>query len=168
MFAEVLLVVAVPALLALAAGWDTASFTIPNAIPLALTAAFLVFALSAPMPLASAGLHIGAGAAGLAIGFGLFAFGFVGGGDAKLFAAATLWLGFQEMVEFAVWSSLFGGALALAVLGLRSLALPPAFANQGWLMRLHDARSGIPYGVALAAGALASLPHADVYRLLGA
>jgi Flp pilus assembly protein protease CpaA len=32
-------------------------------------------------------------------------------------------------------------------------------------LRLHDARSGIPYGVALAAGAFAVLPHSEIARL---
>jgi len=167
MLAQLLLIVAVPAILAIAAGWDVASFTIPNAIPLALSAAFLLFAATSPLTLSSAGLHIAAGATGLAIGFGLFAAGLVGGGDAKLFAATVLWLGFGGFVEYALWASLFGGGLALAVLALRSLALPAALATQGWLLRLQDAKSGIPYGVALAAGALVCLPHADVYSLLG-
>ncbi|MBV8977896.1 MAG: prepilin peptidase [Alphaproteobacteria bacterium] len=168
MIAEMLLLVAVPALLALAAGWDVASFTIPNAIPLALLAAFAMFVFAVPLAPATAGLHLGAGAVGLAAGFALFAAGLIGGGDAKLFAAAALWLGFRDLVDFALWSSLFGGALALAVLGLRTLVLPATLATQGWLVRLHDAKSGIPYGVALAGGALMTLPNADVYRFLGA
>ena len=33
------------------------------------------------------------------------------------------------------------------------------------VQRLHDARGGIPYGAALAAGAFAVLPYTDVFRL---
>jgi prepilin peptidase CpaA len=37
--------------------------------------------------------------------------------------------------------------------------------RQPWLVKLHDARSGIPYGVALAAGAFFLLPSTEVFRL---
>ena len=47
MVAQFLLLVALPVLLAAAAGWDLASFTIPNFLSLALVAAFAVFALAA-------------------------------------------------------------------------------------------------------------------------
>ena len=46
MIAEFLVLVVFPALLLAAAGWDLASYTIPNCIALALLATFAVFALS--------------------------------------------------------------------------------------------------------------------------
>jgi len=165
MIAEILVLFAVPALLAISAGWDLASFTIPNFLSLLLIALFAVFAFCAGMPLGAAGWHVAAGALALLIGFSLFAFGYVGGGDAKLFAAVTLWLGFGNLFEFAVLASLFGGALALALMSIRRFPLPAQLNGQGWLARLHDAKSGIPYGVALAAGALVVLPHTDVFHL---
>ena len=137
--AAMLLLFVVPALLALAAGWDLASFTIPNFLSLALIAAFMLFAL-----------------------------GTIGGGDAKLFATISLWLGFSNLADFTIAASLFVGALALAILGLRHVPLPAFLARQGWLVRLHDDKSGIPYGVALAAGALFVLPGTELYRLAGA
>jgi prepilin peptidase CpaA len=68
-------------------------------------------------------------------------------------------------MDFAFLVSLLGGGLALLLLSVRSWPLPSALMGQGWLVRLHDSRSGIPYGVALAAGALILLPHTDVFRL---
>lgn len=162
--AEMLVLFVVPALLALAAGWDLASFTIPNFLSLALVAAFVVFAASAKMPLGEAGWHLAAGGLGLAAAFALFAFGFVGGGDAKLFAAVTLWLGWPHLMDYALVTSLFGGGLALALIGLRHMPLPAAIFGQAWIARLHDPRSGIPYGVALAAGALVILPQTDFFH----
>lgn len=155
----------VPALLALAAGWDLASYTIPNFLSLTLIAAFVVVALLTGMTPGAIALHAAAGAVGLAAGFSLFAFGFIGGGDAKLFAAILLWFGFANLVEFALFTSLFGGGLAVMLLSLRSLPLPGSLMGQGWIARLHDSRAGIPYGVALAAGALVVLPHTDVFAL---
>lgn len=165
MVAQALVLFVVPALLALAAGWDLASYTIPNAFSLVLIAAFVLFALLAGMSPAQAGWHGLAGAIGLGVGFALFALGHVGGGDAKLFAAIALWLGFDNLIEFALIASLFGGALALALISLRRLPLPAALAGRSWLARLHERRAGIPYGVALAAGALVVLPHTEIFRL---
>jgi prepilin peptidase CpaA len=39
--------------------------------------------------------------------------------------------------------------------------LPYALASQPWLQRLHDSHSGIPYGIALAIGALMVYPETD-------
>src|ERR1700753_1763032 len=86
------LVLLLVALLALAACWDLMSFTIPNALSLVLVAAFVLFVAVSGMTLGHVGLHLAAGAVGLAAGFTLFALGHVGGGDAKLFACIALWL----------------------------------------------------------------------------
>jgi prepilin peptidase CpaA len=165
MIVELLVVFVLPALLAAAAGWDLTSYTIPNFISLALIAAFAVFAFCVGMTPATIGLHLLAGGLALAVGFTLFALGYVGGGDAKLFGAIVLWLGFRNLLDFAFLVSVFGGALSLVMLGLRRWPLPTALMGQSWLVRLHDSRSGIPYGIALAAGALTLLPHTDIFRL---
>jgi prepilin peptidase CpaA len=93
MLAEFLVLIALPLLLAAAAGWDIASFTIPNFLTLALLGAFAVFAFAAGLSFTVIGWHLLAGFLGLLIGFTLFAIGHVGGGDAKLFAVMVLWLG---------------------------------------------------------------------------
>jgi prepilin peptidase CpaA len=165
MVAEVLVLFVLPLLLAIAAGWDLASFTIPNFLSLILLVLFAVFALAAHLSLPAIGWHLLAGLAGLFIGFALFALGWIGGGDAKLFAAVALWLGFHDMAPYAVVASVFGGVLTLALMAMRQLPLPGILARQGWISRLHDARSGIPYGVALAAGAFALLPSTEIFRL---
>src|SRR5206468_2196987 len=93
------------------------------------------------------------------------ALGHIGGGDAKLFAAIALWLGFHDLTAFALAASLFGGLLTLMILALRQWPLPAMMARQNWIGRLHAANAGIPYGVALAAGAFAILPHTEIFRL---
>ena len=77
----------------------------------------------------------------------------------------TLWLGFGDLPSYALATALFGGALALMLMTLRSLPLPAALIGQTWILRLHDRHSGVPYGVALAAGALVVLPHTEIFRL---
>lgn len=165
MTAELLVLVVLPVLLALAAGWDIASFTIPNFLQLALIAAFGVFVVATGMAPATIGGHLLAGFVGLAAGFTLFALGYIGGGDAKLFAGIVLWLGFANLLDYAMIASIMGGALTLAILGLRRVPLPAMCTRQAWILRLHDAKGGIPYGVALAAGAFFILPQTEIFRI---
>jgi prepilin peptidase CpaA len=144
MFAEILVLVALPLLLAVAAGWDMASFTIPNFLNLALLAAFAAFAVAAGLSFPVIGWHLLAGVIALAIGFTLFALGHIGGGDAKLFAVVVLWLGLKDSLPYALVASVFGGALALGLMLLRSWPLPVFLARQSWIMKLHDKQAGIP------------------------
>jgi prepilin peptidase CpaA len=166
MIAQFLVLVCLPALLLTAAGWDLASYTIPNTLQVALVAGFALFAFAAGLAPATAGLHVLAGFAGLVIGFGLFAMGWIGGGDAKLFAGVTLWLGFHDMATYALVVSVMGGALTLLLLGLRQKPLPAFALGQSWIMRLHDRHAGIPYGVALAAGAFLLLPQTEIFHFV--
>jgi prepilin peptidase CpaA len=165
MIAEILVLIALPLLLLGAACWDLASFTIPNFINVAVIAIFPVFTLAAGLPLTIVGFHLLAGFLGLAVGFALFAFGYIGGGDAKLFAGIALWMGFADLLPYALLASVFGGFLTLILLMIRQWPLPAILLGQAWILKLHDARSGVPYGVALAAGAFILLPHTEIFRI---
>jgi prepilin peptidase CpaA len=165
MIAQFLIVAVLPAMLAAAALWDLASFTIPNPLTLALAAMFGVFALTLGFSPALAGTHLLTGSAGLVIGFALFALGYIGGGDAKLYAGMALWLGAHDLVIYTLVATILGGLLTLTLLALRQLPLPAGLARQDWIIKLHDSRSGIPYGVALAAGAFVILPQSEIMRL---
>jgi prepilin peptidase CpaA len=90
--------------------------------------------------------------------------GWIGGGDAKVAAASALWIGIHHLLEYLVYASLFGGALTLLLLQFRQWPLPARLYNQGWLTRLHGRDSGIPYGIALALGALLIYPETDWIR----
>ncbi|MCW5688346.1 MAG: prepilin peptidase [Pseudolabrys sp.] len=147
-----------PALMAFAASSDLLTMTISNRLSLALSAGFLALALAAGMPLATIGMHVAAAAGVLVVGFIFFARGWIGGGDAKLFAATALWFGFDHLLDYALYASIFGGALTLALLQFRKLPLPQALTRHPWIMRLHEERGGIPYGIALAAAALIIYP----------
>ena len=150
-----------PALMAFAAASDLVTMTISNRISLLLGAGFIVLALLSGMSLHEMLSHAGAGLAVLAVAFLCFAMGWIGGGDAKVAAAAALWFGFGNLLEYLVYVSLFGGALTLLLLQFRQWPLPAALLGQSWLMRLHSKESGIPYGIALALGALLIYPETD-------
>ena len=150
-----------PALMAFAAASDLFTMTISNRVSLALAAGFLCLAVFSGMGWHDILLHMGAGAAVLVIAFGCFAMGWVGGGDAKVAAGAALWFGFGHLLDYMVYASLFGGALTLLLLQFRQWPLPYAFAGQTWLLKLHSKDTGIPYGIALAVGALTIYPETE-------
>jgi prepilin peptidase CpaA len=60
-----------------------------------------------------------------------------------------------------LYASLFGGALTLLILQFRQWPLPYALASQDWALRLHQKTTGIPYGIALALGALMIYPETE-------
>lgn len=157
-----------PFLMVYAACSDALTLTIANWISLALTASFLTLALIAGLPAPVLLSHFGAGCGVLAAGFALFCAGVIGGGDAKLAAAAALWLGPAQLPGFAFDSALIGGGLAAAVGLFRLSPLPAPLAASLWLNRLHDRAFGLPYGVALAAGALLHFPASQLALRLAA
>jgi prepilin peptidase CpaA len=159
MILDLLRLLLFPTLMAFAASSDLLTMTISNRVSLLLIAGFLVLALASGMGVTEIGLHIAAGAAVLAVAFTCFAMGWIGGGDAKVVSAAALWFGFDHLLTYLVYASLFGGVLTLLLLEFRRWPLPHALAGQPWLLRLHHHESGIPYGIALAAGALMVYPE---------
>ena len=150
-----------PALMAFAAASDLFTMTISNRVSLALAAGFLMLAFLSGMELHDLLSHVGAGAAVLAVAFACFAMGWVGGGDAKVAAGAALWFGFGHLLDYLVCASLFGGALTLLLLQFRQWPLPSPLTGQAWLLKLHAKESGIPYGIALAVGALLIYPETE-------
>lgn len=136
---------------------DLASFTIPNWISIALAAAFAPAALLVGVSLPDIGVSFAVGAGMLVVGAGMFALGWIGGGDAKLMASAALWVGLRGLAPFAIYTALAGGLLALSLVALRSAWLRPlAAAGPGWTQRLATPGEAAPYGVAIAVGALAA------------
>lgn len=156
-----------PAAMAYAAASDLLTMRIANSVSLGLVAAFLLVAFIAGMSAQDMLLHLAVGAVLLIAGMLLFSLNLLGGGDAKLLAAAALWIGYDQLGLFLFSVTLFGGALALLLLAYRRLpaaALPlPA-----WAVRLHTAGGGMPYGIAIAAGALTVYPLTRWPALLGA
>ncbi len=147
-----------PALMAFAASSDLFTMTISNRVSLVLVGGFFALALVTGMPAMTIATHVGAGALVLAITFTFFAFGWIGGGDAKLAAATALWLGFDQLLNYGIYASLLGGLLTLIIIRFRLMPLPAPLAEQEWAKRLHRMDSGVPYGIALAIAALMIYP----------
>ncbi|MGV8833571.1 MAG: A24 family peptidase [Devosia sp.] len=155
-----------PAGMALAATSDLLTMKISNKLVLLIVAMFLAVAPSVGVPVEVLGMHALCALLVLVVGFAFFAFGWIGGGDAKLAAATALWLGFDMAAPFLTYAALLGGILTLAILALRNLPLTPVLARYGWLERLHDRKSGVPYGVALAIAGLLTYSDSIVFQRL--
>ena len=156
-----------PALMAFAASSDLLTMTISNRISIALVCGFILLAVASGMSLESIGMHALAGVVVLGLTFLCYLRGWVGGGDAKLASATALWFGFEHLYDYILWASLFGGVLTLLILRFRQLPLPQALSRHAWIARLHEQHEGVPYGIALAASALAIYPYTDWMKTVG-
>lgn len=150
-----------PALMAFAAASDLFTMTIPNRVSLVLVAGFMALAVLGGMSLHDILMHFGAGAVVLVAAFACFAMGWMGGGDAKVAASVALWFGFDHLLNYLILVSLLGGALTILLIQFRQWPLPSLLSGQAWLNRLHDRQTGIPYGIALALGALIIYPETE-------
>lgn len=155
-----------PAMVIVAALRDTTTMTIPNWLCAAGALAFLPVALVSGMGVGMAGVSLAVGLGALVAGIAMFAAGWIGGGDAKLFAVCGLWLGWQEMAPFVLWTAVAGGALAVSLLWARRLATHLPTTGPAWFNRLLTPGGDVPYGIAIALGALATFPESPLIAAL--
>jgi prepilin peptidase CpaA len=167
MLADVIRLMLFPAMMAFAASSDLLTMTISNRVSLILIGGFFVLAFGGGMGFTDILSHMGAGGLVLLAAFAFFTRGWIGGGDAKLAAVTALWLGFDHLLAYLVYTSLFGGALTVALIQFRMSPLPVPLARQEWLERLHRKDAGVPYGIALAAAALAVYPETQWMAAIG-
>lgn len=153
------LLAVLPALAIVAGLHDLTTMKIPNWISGLLILGFTPAALAAGMGPVEIAQGFGVGAAALALGMLMFALNWIGGGDAKLMAATCLWMGLSGSVVFLVWTGLFGGLFCVALIFARSNMRPLAMVGPQWAARLLEPKGDIPYGVAIAAGALMAYPQ---------
>ncbi|MEO8667401.1 MAG: prepilin peptidase [Bauldia sp.] len=149
-----------PLAMAFAALSDLFTMTISNRLSLALLAGFVILFPLTGADLNTLSMHLLSGGIVLAVTFACFALGWIGGGDAKFASAIALWVGWSHVFDFVLTSAIFGGVLTMVVLVFRkSIVLPASVSSPEWLERLHDSRSGVPYGIALAAAAMMIYPE---------
>lgn len=164
---ELLVLLIFPAAMVFAALSDLVTMTISNWISIGLAASFVVLGLWAGLDLAVIGSHLLIGLIALALGFGCFAMKWIGGGDAKLFAATSIWLGWAGFSEYALFAAFLGGILTIALVLMRPLPLPARLTRHRWIDRLHKLEDGIPYGVALGAAGLIVYPKTILLAATG-
>jgi prepilin peptidase CpaA len=145
-------------LLALAAWRDLTTMTIPNGVSVALALGFPLVALALGLDAQTMWAHVAAGAIAFAVCLGLFYSGIIGGGDAKLYPAVAFWMGGTAALPFLLTTFVAGGALAMMLVAARRIA-PSGAGTPFVLRRFCDPGEGVPYGLAIATGAIWSLPH---------
>ena len=144
--------------------YDITTFTIPNWLTGAIAVAFLPAAFACHLTLGQFGLSAAVGSGALVLGVFMFAMNWIGGGDAKLLAGASLWIGWPGVIQFMIVTGLAGGILAITLMAMRSVWLRRyAAAGPAWMNRLATPGGAAPYGVAIAAGALVSFPSAALF-----
>ena len=165
---QLTVLIAFPSLMMFAALSDLFTMTISNRISIALVLVFVPFAFFAGLSPAEIGLHLACGCGVLVLTFCMFAMGWVGGGDAKLAAATALWIGWGHVADYGLDSAIIGGVLTLLILYARTLPLPSWAVRVTWIARLHDHRTGVPYGIALAIAGLLIYPESGVWTAVAA
>lgn len=93
-------------------------------------------------------------AAALTLGTMLFSAGKLGGGDVKLLAVTIFWFDLSGALWFLLSVAISGGVLALFILTLRAAGWSDAMRQRAVILRRNG---GIPYGVAIAVGALLTI-----------
>jgi len=150
---------------AIAAYRDVRTRRIPNALSLTIAALGLV-RIVLVQDMLGAGCTLMAGMAIFAATFALYCCRAIGGGDAKMVAAAALLIGYRELPEFLFLMSLCGGVLAFATIATEKLDPPlrrlwraaylPSDA-EGERVGAVPKVSTVPYGVAVATAGVITL-----------
>lgn len=152
---EAIILVVFPFCMLFAAMSDWVSMTITNRVSLVLVVTFAIVAPLTGMPMHDYALHFAVGAGVLVATFAIFAFGSMGGGDAKLLAATSLWMGWNlSLLDYLAGSAILGGTLTLAILSFRTSALAIFSTDNPFLKNFTSSADGVPYGIALGAGGL--------------
>ena len=143
-FTEILLGI-LALLLVVAAVIDVRTFTISNRLNLGVALMAPLYWWSAHLPLwPDIGIQVAIAAGVFALLAVAFYAGMMGGGDVKLAAALALWFSPASTLTFLILMSIAGGVLTLVVVAIHR-------------MKKKLGKPEIPYGVAIAFGALAIL-----------
>ncbi len=142
-----------PVCMTYAALRDMFSFTIPNWIPLVLICGYFIATIAQDNfwtyeTLSNTSTSVSV----LIVAAILFYLGLLGGGDAKLLAAASIWMGWTALVPFLLFISLSGGFLALVWLLAKRLVGSKVLPSRA--KRYFNSNHGVPYGIAIAIGSL--------------
>jgi prepilin peptidase CpaA len=143
-----------PAALVWSAVSDFLTMTIPNRLSIGLAGSFLVLAPLLGVPLSYMGFSLAAAAAVFLVCFALFAANIMGGGDAKILTAASLWFGLTPaLLGFLVSVTYAGGIVTLLFLLLRTRAVTVMAKALPLPISIVGTKK-IPYGIAIAIGGL--------------
>jgi prepilin peptidase CpaA len=160
---EAAILIVFPFAMANAATSDMLTMTIANRVSIVLIASFALLAPFTGMAWSVYAMHFVAMATVLAVCFGLFAIGVMGGGDAKLMASTSLWIGFNiHLLEYLVIGSFIGGILTLLILRFRGSSMVVYGGHIEFLRKMGEPKGKIPYGIALGLAGLFIFPETSL------
>lgn len=162
MIFPLLLTIVFAAPLLVACYTDYTEMKIPNWVSLAMIAGFFLTLPITWTGLSGLGDHLLLFFIFFALGFATFAFGWLGGGDAKLMAAIALWLDTGVIMDFVLFTALTGAALGLFIMISRRF-MPVSIMTAPVVSKLYQGGKDMPYALALAAGALLVWPNTQIF-----
>ena len=149
---------------------DATTMKIPNWASLLVLAGFFLvvpFIWSSWAEIGSAwhifGEHILVGLTVFAVGLTVFAFGWLGGGDSKLMAATAFWWQWPDLLIYMFYTTMAGAIFAIILMVGRRY-IPDRVLTTPLLSTLFKDGKNMPYGLALAFGALATLPQSTIFK----
>ena len=155
----------------LAAWSDFKGFRIPNMVSLIIIAAFAVAfgvtTLTGQDAIIFSALksHLIAAGVVLLVTMLLFSLGALGAGDSKFATAVALWVGLPGLAAFLFYMAVIGGLLggiSLVLKRVKPLKNPPAGT---WLAKAQAGHNAVPYGIAIAIGAVLGLAFHGYFNL---
>ncbi len=140
---------------------DFSEMKIPNWVSVIVLVGF-----AAALPFTWGGLewfgeHMAVGGILFAAGFALWMLGGLGAGDVKLMSSVGLWFGFAELPQFILYTTLFGAALGIFLLVGRAY-VPIRLEGTALVSKMFQGKTHMPYGLAIAAGALTVWPTSQI------
>lgn len=146
---------------AMAAWSDIRGMTIPNLYSVIVLGAFfvafgLLWVFGYDHVFSGLSRHLAAALIVFVITLIMFAAKVIGAADSKLGTAFALWVGLKGLIPFIFYTSLAGGLLGVAALAIRKWKPFKDPEEGSWIAQVQGGASKVPYGVAIALGALAS------------
>lgn len=149
--------------LLVAAVSDIRTFRIPDSLSLLVVALF-VASVTFGQSVDSLASHMASMGAAFLLGLVAFRYRIMAGGDVKLITAVSLWIGVKDLHILLTWIALAGGVQAVLVIlvhhtkvRLEEGAIGEASKRNGSRLRSELSGQRLPYGVAIAAGAVCTL-----------
>lgn len=140
---------------------DVRELKIPNWVPIAMAIGFIPY-IAFSWDEIDFAMRFFVVALMFFVGLFLFYKGWLGGGDVKLLAAVSLWIGPEHIFLFIILMSLIGLILALVLILLRQYVLRKGLLNRAQVPQpvAKWIQEGVcPYGVAIGFAGLAMLPR---------
>ena len=155
----------------LAAKSDYKGFKIPNIVSIVVIGAFIVtygfltLLDQRAVFFKPIGMHLGAAFLMLMATGAMFALKKLGAGDSKFASAIALWVGSSGLIPFLFYMSLAGGVIAAISLYLQKKKPVSAPSEGSWIDAAQKGSGSVPYGIAIAVGALASFIYLGFFSL---